>query len=64
VLNPMLREAVNWPSFIAAQFLYGIVVGMVVVRSEKVYSKEVFAGWPTTRLRRSPRTERQGEGQP
>lgn len=41
VLNPALREAVNWPSFIVAQFIYGLVAGLVVVRTEKVYAERV-----------------------
>jgi hypothetical protein len=36
VLNPALREFVDWKSFIAAQFIYGLVVGTVVVRTEKI----------------------------
>jgi hypothetical protein len=37
VLNPALHDVVNWPSFVVAQFVYGLTVGIVVVRSEKVY---------------------------
>lgn len=37
VLNPDLQLAVHWPSFIASQFIYGLTVGFVVIRSEKVY---------------------------
>lgn len=37
VLNPDLHLAVHWPSFIASQFVYGLTVGFVVIRSEKVY---------------------------
>jgi len=37
VLNPDLQQRVYWPSFIAAQFVFGLVAGWVVVRSEKVY---------------------------
>jgi hypothetical protein len=37
VLNPALQGAVHWPSFIASQFIYGLTVGYVVIRSEKVY---------------------------
>lgn len=44
VLNPALRDAVDWPSFIVAQFVYGIAVGWVVVRSEKVYSEPAGRG--------------------
>ncbi|MBY0526620.1 MAG: hypothetical protein K2R98_24705 [Gemmataceae bacterium] len=44
VVNPPLREAVDWWSFVVAQFVYGIVAGVVVVRSEKVYAEPVR--WP------------------
>jgi hypothetical protein len=37
VLNPDLAKVLDWPSFIAAQLVYGLTVGIVVVRSEKVY---------------------------
>jgi hypothetical protein len=37
VLNPDLAKVVDWPSFAAAQFIYGLTVGYVVLRSEKVY---------------------------
>jgi hypothetical protein len=37
VLNPDLAASVHWPSFAAAQFVYGLTVGIVVVRSEQVY---------------------------
>ncbi|TWT38717.1 hypothetical protein [Blastopirellula retiformator] len=36
VLNPVMSQFVSWPWFIASQFAFGIVMGMVVVRSEKV----------------------------
>lgn len=44
ILNPALSNAVDWTSFILAQFIYGIVVGLVVVRSEKVYSEPAGSG--------------------
>jgi hypothetical protein len=44
ILNPALSNAVDWPSFFVAQFVYGIVVGWVVVRSEKVYSEPAGSG--------------------
>ncbi|MGD9632376.1 MAG: hypothetical protein AB7G28_08700 [Pirellulales bacterium] len=37
VVNPVLQEYVNWPWFIASQFIFGIVAAIVVVRSEEVY---------------------------
>jgi hypothetical protein len=37
VVNPVLQEYVDWPWFIASQFVFGIVAAIVVVRSEQVY---------------------------
>ena len=39
ILNPVLNEHVDWWWFFASQFAYGIVVGLVVIRSEKVSVK-------------------------
>ncbi len=36
ILNPVLNEHVDWLWFFASQFAYGIAVGLVVIRSEKV----------------------------
>lgn len=41
VLNPILRQHVNWPSFIAAQFVFGLVVGFVVITSKKVKAERI-----------------------
>jgi len=37
VLNPALQKHVYWPAFVLSQFIYGIVVGIVVMRTEKVF---------------------------
>lgn len=37
VLNPALERLVDWKWFLASQVAYGLTVGIVVVRSEKVY---------------------------
>jgi uncharacterized membrane protein YjfL (UPF0719 family) len=37
VVNPLLQERVDWPWFIASQFVFGIAAAIVVERSEKVY---------------------------
>jgi hypothetical protein len=37
VLNPALRQHVNWFWFVVSQFAYGVTVGVVVTRSEKVH---------------------------
>jgi hypothetical protein len=37
VVNPLLQQRVEWPWFIVSQFVYGVVVAVVVVRSEMVH---------------------------
>ena len=37
VVNPLLQERVDWPWFIASQFVFGVATAIVVERSEKVY---------------------------
>jgi len=37
-VNPLLADRVSWPWFIVSQYVYGLVAGYVVVRSEKVYT--------------------------
>jgi hypothetical protein len=36
VVNPILQRVVEWPWFIASQFVFGVVAAMVVVRSVEV----------------------------
>lgn len=40
VINPALHDKVYWPAFIASQFIYGLTVGIVVIRTEKVYVEQ------------------------
>jgi len=37
VVNPVLQERVEWPWFVASQFVFGLAAAIVVVRSEQVY---------------------------
>jgi hypothetical protein len=37
VVDPLLQNKVDWPWFIASQFIFGIVAAVVVIRSEMVY---------------------------
>ena len=37
VVNPLLQRRVDWPWFVASQFVFGIVTAIVVERSERVY---------------------------
>jgi hypothetical protein len=36
VANPALQERVDWPWFVASQFVFGIAAAIVVVRSEQI----------------------------
>jgi hypothetical protein len=36
IINPVLREFVRWPWFIASQVVYGLAMSIVVIRTEKV----------------------------
>lgn len=36
VVNPILRHVVDWPWFIASQFVFGIAAALVVIRTEKM----------------------------
>jgi hypothetical protein len=36
LLNPLLNELISWPWFVASQFAFGIVAGLVVVRQQRV----------------------------
>ncbi len=37
VVNPVLQRRVDWPWFVASQFVFGIVAAIVVVRSQQVH---------------------------
>jgi len=37
LLNPMLNQLISWPWFIASQFAFGIVAGLVVFRQQRVH---------------------------
>jgi hypothetical protein len=64
VLNPALASLVDWTTFIFSQFVYGVVVGVVVVRSEMVYASQVFIGRGSRTLRRGPPPETRSGGNP
>ncbi len=36
VVNPLLQQEVDWPWFIASQFVFGITAAIVVIRTEQV----------------------------
>jgi hypothetical protein len=44
VVNPLLQDRVDWPSFIVAQFIFGLAASLMVVRSEMVYIKPAGPG--------------------
>ena len=35
VVNPLLRKGVDWPWFIASQFVFGVVAALTVMRADK-----------------------------
>jgi hypothetical protein len=37
VVNPVLQQRVDWPWFVASQFVFGLVAAIVVVRSQMVH---------------------------
>jgi hypothetical protein len=37
VVNPLLQERVDWPWFIASQFVFGVATAIVVERSERLF---------------------------
>jgi hypothetical protein len=37
VVNPLLKKQVDWPWFIASQFVFGVATAIVVERSERVF---------------------------
>jgi hypothetical protein len=40
LINPLLDQRVDWAWFIASQFAFGIVAGLVVVRQERVRTRQ------------------------
>jgi hypothetical protein len=40
LINPLLSERVDWVWFIASQFAFGIVAGLVVARQRRIAVKQ------------------------
>jgi hypothetical protein len=40
LLNPLLASHIDWPWFMASQIAFGVVAGLVVVRQERVSTRE------------------------
>ena len=40
VVNPTLNQRIDWPWFVASQIAFGVVAGLVVARSERVYTMQ------------------------
>jgi hypothetical protein len=40
IIDPLLNERIDWRWFIASQFAFGIVAGLVVVRQERVRTRQ------------------------
>jgi hypothetical protein len=41
LLNPLLNQLISWPWFVASQFGFGIVAGLVVVQQEQVRTRQL-----------------------
>src|ERR1700686_1796406 len=41
LINPLLDARIDWPWFIASQFAFGIVAGLVVMRQERVSTRQL-----------------------
>ncbi len=52
VVNPLLQQRVDWPWFIASQFLFGVVTAVVVMRSEQIPVPPAGMGSDTTSFTR------------
>jgi hypothetical protein len=42
LINPLLDERIDWRWFIASQFAFGILAGLVVVRQERVRTRQLL----------------------
>jgi hypothetical protein len=40
LINPLLNARIDWPWFIASQFAFGVVAGLMVVRQEHVRTRQ------------------------
>ena len=41
LVNPLLDQLISWPWFAASQFAFGIVAGLVVVKQERVRTRQL-----------------------
>ena len=48
VLNPQMNDRVDWRWFFVSQFVFGLTIGFVVMRSEKVKIQQVLQEPPET----------------
>jgi hypothetical protein len=39
-INPLLDARIDWPWFVASQFAFGIVAGLVVARQERIATRQ------------------------
>ena len=42
LINPLLNERIDWLWFVASQFAFGIVAGLVVVRQERMQTRQLL----------------------
>jgi hypothetical protein len=63
LINPLLNERIDWRWFVASQFAFGIVAGIVVVRQERVRTRQFLpftmrAGFETPGMSGKPEDKR------
>jgi uncharacterized membrane protein YagU involved in acid resistance len=52
LVNPLLQQVVDWPWFVASQFVFGVTAALVVIRSEKIAVPPAGMGSDTESLTR------------
>jgi hypothetical protein len=40
LVNPLLNQRIDWPWFIASQFAFGVVAGLIVARQHRVHTRQ------------------------
>jgi hypothetical protein len=40
IINPLLNQRIDWTWFVASQIAYGIVAGLIVVRSARIHTRQ------------------------
>jgi hypothetical protein len=40
IINPVMNQRINWPWFVLSQIGFGVAAGLVVVRQERIYTRQ------------------------